>query len=155
MKRFHFLLLGTGFMARLWMKAMQGRQDCGVAGIASRRDPGEEFYREFGLDRGIPRYERWEEAVDRCEADGVLVTLPQQMHPEAVVRALQAGRHVLCEKPLSVDMAGARAVYEAARQHPARVVMINQNFRWRPHIQTLRRAVRDGRIGRMAVLAGP
>jgi predicted dehydrogenase len=70
-------------------------------------------------------------------------------HPQATVRALQAGRHVLVEKPLSVDIAGARAVYEEAVRYPAQVVMVNQNYRWRPHVQTFRRAVREGRIGRL------
>ena len=71
------------------------------------------------------------------------------MHPEAVIRALRAGRHVLCEKPLSLNLSGARAVYEETQKHPGRVVMVNQNFRWRPHIQALRKAIREERVGRI------
>lgn len=149
MTRFRFVLLGTGFMARLWLKAMEARDDCAVVGIASRRDLGEELYRDFGIAPGTPRYESWEEAVDQCEADGVLVTLPQTMHPEAVIRALRAGKHVLCEKPLSMNLPEARAVFEESLKHPGLVVMVNQNFRWRPHTQTLRKAVREERIGRI------
>jgi predicted dehydrogenase len=55
--------------------------------------------------------------------------------------------YVLCEKPLAVDMAGAQAVYEETRRHPDQVVMVNQNFRWRPHIQSLRRGIREGLVG--------
>jgi predicted dehydrogenase len=149
MKRFRFVLLGTGFMARLWMKTIQTREDCEVAGVASRRDLAEELHRDFGIAPGTPFYGNWEEAVDRCEADGVLITLPQIMHPEAVIRALRAGRHVLCEKPLSVNLSGARAVFEETQKHPGRVVMLNQNFRWRPHIQALRKAIREELIGRI------
>jgi predicted dehydrogenase len=149
MTRFRFVLLGTGFMARLWMKTVQAREDCEVVGIASRRNPAEELYRDFGIAPGTPFYGRWEEAVDRCEADGVLITLPQVLHPEAVIRALRAGRHVLCEKPLSVDFAGARAVFEETQRHPGCVVMLNQNYRWRPHTQALRKAIREGSVGRI------
>ncbi|MCE5264113.1 MAG: Gfo/Idh/MocA family oxidoreductase [Deltaproteobacteria bacterium] len=149
MKRFRFVLLGTGFMARLWMKEIKAREECEVAGIASRWDPSEELCRNFGIAPGTPFYRRWEEAVDRCEADAVIVTLPLAVHPEAVIRSLRAGRHVLCEKPLSIDSDGAKAVFEESRKHPASVVMVNQNFRWRPHIQTLRKAIGDGHIGRI------
>ena len=149
MTRFRFVLLGTGFMARLWMKTMAAREDCEVVGIASRRDLPEELHRDFGIARGTPLYGSWEEAVDRCDADGVLIALPQAMHPEAVIRALRAGRHVLCEKPLSLNLSGARAVYEETQKHPGRVVMVNQNFRWRPQIQALRKAIREERVGRI------
>lgn len=149
MTRFRFILLGTGFMARLWLKEIQAREDCAVVGIASRREPSAELCRDFGIAAGTPFYSRWEEAVDRCAADGVLVTLPQAVHPEAAIRALRAGRHVLCEKPLSMDLPGAKAVFEEALKHPGSAVMVNQNFRWRPHIQTLRKAIREGHIGRI------
>jgi predicted dehydrogenase len=70
----------------------------------------------------------------------------------ATLAALGAGLHVLVEKPLALDMAGARAVYQGARTHPDRVVMVNQNFRWRSHNQTIRTAIQDGLIGRVGHL---
>ena len=149
MTPFLFVLLGTGFMARLRMKTMAAREDCEVVGIASRRDLAEELHHDFGIARGTPLYGNWEEAADQCEADGVLVALPQAMHPGAVIRALRVGRHVLCEKPLSLNLSGARAVYEETQKHPGRAVMINQNFRWRPHTQALRKAIREERVGRI------
>ncbi len=54
MTRFRFVLLGTGFMARLWMKTMAAREDCEVVGIASRRDLPEELHRDFDIARGRP-----------------------------------------------------------------------------------------------------
>jgi predicted dehydrogenase len=128
---------------------MAGRDDCEVAGIASRSDLPEELYRDFGIAAGTPRYASWEEAVETCGADGVLVTLPQTMHPAVVIRALRAGRHVLCEKPLAVSLPECRSVFEEAKKRPECAVMVNQNFRWRPHIRALRRAVREGLIGRL------
>lgn len=149
MARFRFVLLGAGFFARKWLEAMAARADCEVVGIASRSGTlAEEVRRDFKLD-GARRYASWEEAVDQATADGVLITLPQMLHPEATIRALRAGRHVLVEKPLAMDMAGARAVYEAARAAPDQVVMVNQNFRWRPHVQALRRGIREGLVGRV------
>ena len=152
MPRFRFVLLGAGFYARAWLEALRARQDCEVVGIASRtRTPAEELQRVFSL-AGARLYTDWKEAAIQGEADGVLITLPQMLHPEAAVLALKAGRHVLCEKPLAVDGAGARAVYEEAERHPGLVIMVNQNYRWRPHIQAFRRGIREGLVGRVGHL---
>jgi predicted dehydrogenase len=147
MARFKFALLGTGFFSRKWMEAVQAREDCEVVGIASRsKNLAEELLCDFGVT-GATIYAGWEEAIVHTKADAVIITLPQILHPEATVRALQAGRHVLCEKPLAVDMGGARAVFEEARRHPDQVVMVDQNYRWRPHIQSLLRGIREGLVG--------
>ena len=147
MARFRFVILGAGFIARKWMETVMARDDCEVVGIASRsRSLMEELLRDLGVT-GVALYGGWEEAVDRTKADAVLVTLPQALHPEAILRVLRAGRHVLCEKPLAVDLAGVRAVYEGMREHPDEVIMVVQNYRWRPHVQALRRAIRERLIG--------
>jgi len=149
MARFRFVLLGAGFFSRKWMETVRAREDCDVVGIASRsRSLAEELLRDFGVT-GATIYAGWEEAVDHTKADIVIITLPQSLHPAATVRALEAGRHVLCEKPLAVDMAGARAVYEETLKHPDQMVMVDQNYRWRPHIQSLRQGIREGLVGRI------
>lgn len=149
MTPFRIMLWGAAFFARKWLEAIRARADCVVVGIASRSAArAEELRRDFDLAEAT-HYPSWEEAAERGQADGVLITLPQMLHPETTLAALQAGRHVLVEKPLAVDMAGARAVYEGTQRHPGQVVMVNQNFRWRPHIQTMRRGMREGFIGRV------
>lgn len=149
MARFRFVLLGTGFYARKWLETLKAREDCEVVGIASRTAArAEELRRDFDLP-GAAIYPAWEAATVTGPADGVLIALPQMFHPQATIRALQAGLHVLVEKPLCLDMASSRAVYEEAGRHPSLVVMVNQNFRWRPHIQTLRRGIREGHVGRV------
>ncbi|MBI2115736.1 MAG: Gfo/Idh/MocA family oxidoreductase [candidate division NC10 bacterium] len=152
MARFRFMLWGAGFFARKWLEAIQARGDCEVVGIGSRSAArAEELRRDFTLGSAVS-YAGWEEAADKGQADGVLITLPQSLHPEATLHALARGWHVLVEKPLALDMAAARTVYEGSRSHPDRVVMVNQNFRWRPHIQALRRGMREGLIGRVGHL---
>ncbi len=150
--RLRFMLLGTGFFARKWAEAVQARDDCEIVGIASRTVArAEALKRECRLP-GAAVYLGWEKALTPGAADAALITLPQMLHPRAAVAALQSGLHVLCEKPLATEMAGAQAVYEAARKQPERVVMVNQNFRWRPHVQSLRRGIREGLAGRVGHL---
>jgi predicted dehydrogenase len=143
------MLWGAGFFARKWLEAIKAREDCEVVGLASRSpERSAELLKELGL-AGAATYASWEEAAARGKADAVLVTLPQMLHPEATLRALEAGRHVLVEKPLALDLASARRVYEAGQRHAGQVVMVDQNFRWRPHVQALREGIRGGLIGRV------
>ena len=145
---FRLLVWGAGFFGRKWLETVKARPDCQVAGIMSRT-PGRagEVGRELGL-ADLPGYASLDEAVARGRAEAVIITLPQMFHAEAAVRAIRAGLHVLVEKPLAMTLAEARAILDAARGRPDRVVMVNQNFRWRPHTLALRGAVRDGLIGR-------
>jgi predicted dehydrogenase len=152
MAPFRLMIWGAGFFTRKWLEAIAAREDVEVVGIASRTtERVEELRRDFKLS-GATAYKGWEEAAERGQADGVLITLPQMFHPEATTRALKAGLHVLVEKPLALEMAGARAVYEEAGRHPNQIAMVDQNFRWRPHVQALRKAVQDGLVGRIGHL---
>jgi predicted dehydrogenase len=144
-----FMVWGAGFFTRKWLETIKARADCDVVAIASRSaERAGALLRDVGVE-GAMTYASWQEAAERGKADAVLITLPQALHPEAVIRALAGGWHVLVEKPLALDLAAAQAVHDATRQHPGQVVMVNQNFRWRPHVQTLRRAVQDGLVGRV------
>ena len=141
------LVWGSGFFGRKWLEAVKARADCRVAAIVSRAPERlEPLRRDLGLP-DVPGFARLEDA--RGTADAVIVALPEMLHRDAILRALAAGLHVLTEKPLAMDGDEARAIVEATRAHPDRVVMVSQNFRWRPHTRTLQRAVRDGVIGRL------
>jgi predicted dehydrogenase len=149
MAPFRLMVWGAGFFTRKWLEVIAARADVEIVGVASRTtERVEELRRDFKLS-GATVYKGWEEAAGHGQADGVLITLPQMFHPEATNRALKAGLHVLVEKPLALDMASAQVVYEEAGRHPGLTVMVNQNFRWRPHVQTLRKAIQDGLIGRV------
>jgi predicted dehydrogenase len=149
MATFRLMIWGAGFFTRKWLEAIAARDDIQVVGIASRTtERVEELRHDFKLG-GTTVYKGWEEAAAGGQADGVLITLPQIFHPDAAIRALKAGLHVLVEKPLALDMASARAVYEETGRHPGQTLMVNQNFRWRPHVQALRKAIQDGLVGRV------
>jgi len=86
MARFRFVLLGAGFYARKWLEMLKACEDCEVVGLASRtRTPAEELQRNFGLS-GATLFADWKVAISQGKADGVIITLPQMLHPEAAVR---------------------------------------------------------------------
>jgi predicted dehydrogenase len=150
MARLRIAVWGAGFFARKWLEAIRAAGDCEIVGLASRSaERTAALVKEFGLS-GAATYARWEDAATPNAADAAVITLPQALHPDATLRALEVGLHVLVEKPLALDLGSARRVYEAGRARARQVVMVDQNFRWRPQAQALRTAIRDGRVGRVA-----
>ena len=150
MPRLRILVIGAGFIAKKWVETIAARPDVELVGVASRsRQRGEGIVRDAGLPP-VPIHADWERALAPGVADVVIITLPQHLHPGAVIGTLEAGCHVLVEKPLAIDAPAVQTIVEAAHRRPDLAVMVNQNFRWRPHVQALRRAVRDGVIGPVA-----
>lgn len=88
----------------------------------------------------------WQEAVSKPEVDAVIVSSPTKFHAEIAIRALQAGKHVLCEKPLARTADEARAVVEAARR-AGRILKTGFNYRQMGHVRKAQELLRSGAIG--------
>ena len=144
MARLRVLVIGAGFIAKKWVETIAARPDVELVGVATRSpERGAAIVSDAGL-APVSIHADWARALQPGVADAVIIALPQHLHPAAVLGALDAGCHVLVEKPLAIDLAGVRAIVAGAGTHPDRVVMVNQNFRWRPHVQALRNAVSEG-----------
>ncbi len=144
------LILGLGFFGRNWLREVVACPGCEVAGIvAKHRDLLTELGEEFKVPSSR-RYAAVEEGLEKSGAQAVIVALPEMIHKASIVSALNRGLHVLTEKPLAMDMAEAAEVVRAARRARSSIVMVDQNYRWRPHTMALRRAVQEGKIGRVA-----
>jgi predicted dehydrogenase len=89
----------------------------------------------------------WRKLVVRDDVDLVDIGAPGDTHAEIAIAALEAGKHVLCEKPLANTLVEASAMAAAAAAHPSLVAMTGFTFRRMPAIQLARRLVEQGRIG--------
>ncbi len=109
----------------------------------------EERVREAARNYGFKRYTTdWRAAVRDPEVEIVDNSLPNNMHLEPTLEALEAGKHVLCEKPLARNAQEARALRDAARR--ARVkAMVAFNYRFVPAVQLARQLVKSGLLGRI------
>ena len=132
-------VLGTGSIARTVVGA-----DPGAFVAAASRDAVRAA--AFGLPSAFGSYE---DLVASDAVDAVYVALPNALHPEWTVRALEAGKHVLCEKPFASGRADAVRCFDAA---DAAGRICTEGFMWRLHPQTAlaRRLVADGAIGELA-----
>lgn len=139
------LLLGLGFWGRNWFDVISRSPGATLVGVAAAPSDLE----SLGVGgHGSPfAYTDYREAIDTAEADGVVIVLPTALHLDAALRAMARGLHVLSEKPLASNLEEARHLRDEARRHPALTYMVNQNYRWRTHTQTLRDALDRDEIG--------
>jgi D-xylose 1-dehydrogenase (NADP+, D-xylono-1,5-lactone-forming) len=142
-------LLSTANINRLVIAGARATSDVQVVAVASRdRARAEEYAREHGIPRAHGSYEA---LLADPDVDGVYISLPNSMHVDWSVRALEAGKHVLCEKPFSRRPGDAERAFDAA-ERAGRV--LTEAFMYRHHPQTERVAelVRGGAIGELVFL---
>ncbi len=89
----------------------------------------------------------WRALVGRDDVDLVDVCTPGDTHAEIAIGALEAGKHVLCEKPLANTVAEAERMVAAAAAHPEQVAMVGFTYRRVPAVQLAQQLVAEGRIG--------
>jgi len=99
----------------------------------------------------VSRYSDASELIAKADVDIVDVCLPTDLHADYTVEALNAGRHVLCEKPMALSLADADRMIEAAR-NAQRTLMIAQCIRFWPEYEFLRDTVRSGKLGKLLSL---
>jgi predicted dehydrogenase len=115
-----------------------------VRAIASRAKPkAEEAARSMGIARAYGSYE--ELLADR-EIEAVYITLPNNLHAEWVMKAADAGKHVLCEKPFAMNAVEAEKAIRHAQKKGV-LVMEAFMYRFHPQWQRARELVRIGEIG--------
>jgi predicted dehydrogenase len=95
----------------------------------------------------------WRRLVESDEIDVVDISTPNNTHREIAVAALDAGKHVICEKPLAHNVEDAKAMYEAARRNDG-VAMVAFNYRRTPAVALARKFIEEGAIGKVRNFRG-
>jgi predicted dehydrogenase len=125
--------------------AIQRAAGCEVVAIASRDAAAAQ---RAAAQLGIPRtHGSYETLLADPDVDAVYIPLPNHLHVPWAARALEAGKHVLCEKPLAPTAAEAQQLVEAAAAHPHLKVMEAFMYRFHPQWQRARDLVRGGALG--------
>jgi D-xylose 1-dehydrogenase (NADP+, D-xylono-1,5-lactone-forming) len=137
-------ILGTANIARSFTQGVRPSRSVTVAAVASR-DIGkaQQFAADLGIERHFGSYESL--LADR-EIDAVYIPLPNGLHAEWAIRAARAGKHVLCEKPLSASAAEARAMFDAAHRHGVELVE-GYPYLAQPQTLKMRELLQAGVIG--------
>ena len=140
-------LIGTGAIAQIVhlpiLTAMTGVRVEGVCDLDAAKA------RAIAGRLGIPRVFRNDDDVFRSDdVDGVILCSPSPQHSEQAVAALDAGKHVLVERPLALDARGAEAAVRAA-EAAGRTLMVAYNNRYRPDAQGVKSFIAGGELGQI------
>lgn len=151
MTKLRWGILGTSHFARnKILPALQQCQYAAVSAIASRSlEKAKVVAAQFGIARA---YGSYKELVADQDIDVIYNPLPNHLHVPWSTRSLEAGKHVLCEKPIALSTAEARQLLESAGQHPHLKIMEAFMYRFHPHWQRAREIVSDGRIGELRTI---
>ena len=142
-------ILGLGGISRVFAGALAASTSSRLVAVASRDEGKATAYaKQYGADRS---YGSYDELLADPGVEFVYISTPHHLHVELVVKAAQAGKHILCEKPLGVTTAGAELAIAAAQSAG---VFLMEAFAFRVHPQTRRVAelLEAGEIGELRMM---
>ncbi|HOJ39268.1 MAG TPA: aldo/keto reductase [bacterium] len=149
MKKLKWGILSTGRIAGVFARGLQHSQRGELLAVGSRtQEQAERFQREFNVPRA---YRSYESLLTDPEVEAIYIATPHPAHAEWAIKAMRAGKHVLCEKPLTVNHAEAMAVVETAIENR---VFLMEAFMYRCHPQTIKvvQLVKEKAIGEVRMI---
>jgi predicted dehydrogenase len=151
MKKLRTAVIGAGFMGRVHAEAIRRLGNVEIAGVAGiSEEEAKSFGRSIGVERTTGDYRT---LLDDPGIDAVHVCTPNALHCPVSKAAMEAGKHVVCEKPLTLTVAEAREMVEMAKKKKL-ANCVNHNLRYYPVVQQLRRMIENGDLGEILVVQG-
>ncbi len=142
-------ILSTAHINRLVIPGAHASDKVELIAVASREQTrAEEYARKWEIERAYGSYEALLEDPD---IEAVYISLPNTLHCEWSIRAVEAGKHVLCEKPLSRHAADVEEAFDAA-ERSGRVLTEAFMYRHNPQTARLTELVREGAIGELRLV---
>jgi D-xylose 1-dehydrogenase (NADP+, D-xylono-1,5-lactone-forming) len=139
-------ILSTATINRRVLPELRSLTDVEIVAVASRAQDAADA---FAAENGIPRaYGSYDDLLADPDVEAIYNPLPNGLHVEWTLRALEAGKHVLCEKPLDRRPAAVERAFDTAERAG---LILMEAFMWRHHPQTARaiELVADGAIGEL------
>lgn len=144
--RHKVLLLGLGFWGNFWIKLIEETDKAILAGIAGSQAEINKATDTYSIENTLT-FTDYKKAIAECDADIAVIVIPAILHADAAMRAMKKGMNIIMEKPLSMNLDEARMLLNEKTKHPSLKFMSSQNYRWRPHNQAIKNAVKKGLIG--------
>lgn len=139
-------IIGTGFARRVQIPAFLACDDVRIASVASgSMANATATAEEFGIEHFT---NDWRETVRRDDIDLVCISTPPDLHLEMTLAAIECGKHVLCEKPMAMNVDEARQMTDAAKKAGV-LALIDHELRFQPGRQKAFEMLREGAIGKI------
>jgi predicted dehydrogenase len=136
-------IIGTGFGARVQTPLFRqaGLDVAALAGFHRNKT------KQIADELGVRAYDDWRELVAAPDIDLVSVTTPPSEHREMAIAVLDAGKHLLCEKPTALNASEAQQMLDAAKRHPNQIAIIDHELRFVPSWRDARTRLGEGALG--------
>ena len=144
-------IVGLGWWGQTLLRAVQGKSELirFTRGVTKELDAA----RELGQVNGLTLSDDLSAVLNDPKIDAVVLATPHSLHVEQVIAVARAGKHVFCEKPLSLTRAGAEQAVAACRQ-AGRVLGVGQNKHFWPGVSALRKIAASGELGTLLHIEG-
>ncbi|NKB68713.1 MAG: dehydrogenase [Candidatus Latescibacteria bacterium] len=145
MSKPNVVVVGYGFAGRCFHAYLVGlAEGLNLYGVVTSREEARQQVRE---DLGVEVFARFEDALADPQVDLVVLATPNDVHAPQAIQALEAGKHVVTDKPMCLSLAEADAMI-AASQRCDRLLSVFQNRRWDGDFLTVGNVLQEGRLGR-------
>lgn len=139
-------MIGTGFARRVQIPSFSRCEGARVISVASGSiENARVTAGEFGISHATGD---WRETIEHPDVDLVCITTPPNLHLEMVLAAIDAGKHILCEKPMATNVAEAQQMADAVDGQPI-LALIDHELRFQPGRLTAYKMLREGAIGKI------
>lgn len=154
MKKTGVGLVGSGFMGKshafAWNAVKTAFGDIPTPDLVALAEISDDLARqkagEFGFRKAVSD---WRLLLSDPEIDVISITSPNQFHQEMAIAALEAGKHVWCEKPMGISVADGQAMADVAARYPERVTLLGYNYVQNPMMRLASDIISEGGIGRI------
>jgi predicted dehydrogenase len=155
-KKTGYAVIGLGRIAGHFLPAAGATANSRITALVSgHRDKADRIAAQYNIPSTcIYNYENFDEIAHNPAVDAVYVALPNSMHAEYTIRAAKAGKHVLCEKPMSTNVAEAEAMIAACKSANVKL-MIAYRCHYEPTNLKAIRMIRDGNLGQVQAIESP
>jgi predicted dehydrogenase len=155
-RRVGIAAVGLGSIAEVFMRAATATPNARITGLVTGHpvEKGTKFGALYNVPaNSIYTYETFDHLKDNPAIDAVYIALPNSMHCEYTIRAAEAGKHVLCEKPMAISSAECRRMIDACRRANVKL-MIGYRIHYDATFRKLRDLVRSGTLGDIQAYQG-
>ena len=141
-------ILGTGMIAKKFAKDLNATELGELHATASR---AQETANLFASEYGGKGFSSYESLINNSEIDAIYNPLPNGLHAEWSIKAMNAGKHVLCEKPMARNISEVEEMFKVS-EHTGKVLVEGFMYRAHPGIQKLIETVRNGALGKIKLI---
>ena len=148
-KKLGIALVGLGGYSTYQLApALQDTKHCYLAGIVTGTPAKEKVWsNKYNIpSKNIYNYQNFDKLKDNADIDIVYVVLPNSMHAEFSIRAAKAGKHVICEKPMAMNVSECDEIIQACKEHGVKLGM-GYRLHSEPYTQEVKRFVREKTFG--------